>query len=219
MTYVSACCCTSTVTAATSIINAAGNTGTTSNFVAADWYIRVAWASSDLSSFSPASAPVTTAQQTSTPSSASSGVAALSSTATSQSAASSRTATASAHRSSAAANNGGGLSTGAQAGIGVGVALAALALLAALVFWFMHKRRKDKQTPVTPVVGPGEQKGVYAHYAPVSQNAPVEAPDTQRAPFVEAPDSQKPMPEMDGSNTVSELPGHEAMKGPPSRYA
>ncbi|KAF2766428.1 hypothetical protein EJ03DRAFT_384703 [Teratosphaeria nubilosa] len=122
----------------------------TTSFLAIDWYSKVAWASSDLSLFSPASALFLTYTGTSASTIASTGItssAALpGSTAGSPSnqVPSSPTATpgttvdAATSTSTTAVNKKPALSAGADAGIGIGVAVE-LILIAALAGWLIFR--------------------------------------------------------------------------------
>lgn len=71
-------------------------------------------------------------------------------------------------------NNDGGLSTGAQVGIGVGIGLAGLALIVGLIAIFMIKKRNKKNRESTPVDEVHEKMGhppSYAPYPPYSSDS------------------------------------------------
>ena len=111
-------------------------------FLAYDWAITIAWASSDLHSFTPASAPLLTAgaQPTSAPAAPGSGPTLNSQPATSTSSSHS---TMSSTPSPASA---GGLSTGAKVGIGVGVGLGCvLIILLVAILVLTLKRQRQRQ--------------------------------------------------------------------------
>jgi hypothetical protein len=101
-----------------------------STFIGYQWPLSVEWASSDLSLFTPASAPRLAATQ-------SSGILDLGSMAP--------VGTMTPSQSSAVDH--GSLSTGAKAGIGVGVAVAGAMIIGALVLWFLRRRVMRKRIP------------------------------------------------------------------------
>ena len=109
--------------------------------------VAVTWQSSDLSIFTPTSAP---ALPTESLLAYESSVAARSRTSNNvpATAAPSRPQGSSTGTSSPVSGGGGGLSTGAKAGIGVGVAVGALLVLGLLIwFWRRHKKQSKEYKP------------------------------------------------------------------------
>lgn len=102
-------------------------TASSFSFTAFQWPISVEWALSDLSRFTPASAPVLAATATSTISSLASG-ANIGSPSTGSPA-------------SPPFSFERGLSTGAQVGIGAGIGLAAIAVIVAVILWLLKRRK------------------------------------------------------------------------------
>jgi hypothetical protein len=100
-----------------------------STFVGYQWPLSVEWASSDLSMFTPASAPLLAATQ-------SSGILDLGSMAPVGTETPSQ---------SSAVDHSSSLSTGAKAGIGVSVAVAGAMIIGALVLWFFRRRVMRKR--------------------------------------------------------------------------
>ena len=124
--------------------------------------ISVAWQSSDLDKFIPASAPVLAlAQQTGGSISATSSSLSLSTTTTNTQYPSSTITT----------TSGSELSTGAKAGIGVGVAVAALAIIAGILYWFFRRyrlRQKPKQTQESTAA---EKRDMHGEYMSIPMDA------------------------------------------------
>ena len=133
----------------------------TTPFLAYDWAITVAWASSDLDSFKPASAPLLTAgvQSTSAPAAPASVPTRRSHPATSTASAASAASTATqtedlgSHSTTSAASptSASGLSTAAKAGIGVGAALGCLLILVLVaILVLMLRRQRQKRRDAEP---------------------------------------------------------------------
>ncbi|KAK5724237.1 hypothetical protein LTR17_013523 [Elasticomyces elasticus] len=106
-----------------------------SGFVALQWPISVAWQEADLNAFSPASAPVLVATQTSSATSNTTQPYDLVTSTSSVSSSSTASATTISNPDSS------GLSTGAEAGVGIGAGILCMALIG-LGIWFWLRRRK-----------------------------------------------------------------------------
>jgi LPXTG-motif cell wall-anchored protein len=107
---------------------------TTGFFVAVLPQIDVQWASSDLSLFTPASAPVL-------PAASISKFEALTTSAATSTLQSGTQTSSPTSKASAGSN---GLSTGAEAGIGVGIAIAVLLLISGIIYFVFRRRRRNK---------------------------------------------------------------------------
>lgn len=175
------------------------------------FHIEVQWASSDLKSFSPLAAPLTTASAA--PSSSTAAAASTTTTPTPTGPASTRSlaGAAGAAGTTVAANGnngGGGLSTGAKAGIGVGVAVGVLAIIGAIIFLVYRRRKKSA----------AEQNTTYSQQ-PAETSEPQQMPDNQ---ITSAYAHHKPAPaaptELEGSQAYrteldSGYQGHEMRSG------
>ncbi|QIW96331.1 hypothetical protein AMS68_001849 [Peltaster fructicola] len=183
--------CYSRVTTTTNVvINSFTTTAITTPFTAWDWHVQAVWQSTDLGSFTPASAPLLAAEKGTTVTAVSSAAGASLAPDASQAADSngSSTSSSSSSTTTATANASSGLSGGAIAGIVIG-AIAGVALLFALVFFLLYRRKKKQQRQSVPPAYTSDTK-----YSPVQQ--------TQFAPA--------PVPQEQGG--VNELPagtGHE----------
>ena len=190
-----------TVTTPTVVaLNPSTNISISTAFVAADWYIKVAWASSDLNDFKPASAPLlTSVSQTASTASLPSSNGNSSTMQTpgpppSRLSASNAGVTTSAATTSAHSNAPNGLSTGAEAGIGVGASIAGLLLIAAVTFFLLRNRRHRKVRDSAPA----------GHGMVDAKNAPEEK-DSQR---IHEAHGDSRLAEADSSNVRAELEGN-----------
>ena len=110
-----------------------------------------------------------------------------------------------------------GLSGGAIAGIVVG-AVAAIAILAAIIFWFIRRRRRRWPSPgaekhpsasseQSPQPEPNSFSAAYAHHG-----------DSSQAAIIHQADSREARPELEGGSNVHELPfttaGHDRAELP-----
>lgn len=170
--------CTRLVTTPTTVALHSGDfSSIKTDFTAADVWLAIAWASSDLNNFTPKSAPIL-ARMTETALSSSSSAAATGA----KPGGPSKTGHAE-HKSS-----GGDLSTGADAGIAVGTAIVVLVVVGLLV-WFCLRRRKRRQqrgvagvglsaadtTPLPPYSSSRVQSGSYQKIDPWSGGAPADS--------------------------------------------
>jgi hypothetical protein len=133
------------------------------SFVAYQWPLSVEWASSDLSLFTPASAPVIASDATST-------IASGTDTAITSGARQSGQIPAATTRS---ATSDTGLSTGATAGIAVGAVVAVIAVLAGILFWWFKRRRSSQLIPNE------SDKGGQPFYVDQKVELPTEEPRRQ----------------------------------------
>lgn len=81
--------------------------------------------------------------------------------------------------------SGGGLSTGAKAGIGVGVSMVGLSLIAGVLFLYLHRRRKQRQSKTSELNGQsrnekselGSDGGNRSELSPSYRVSEMESPD------------------------------------------
>lgn len=102
------------------------------------------------------------------------------------------------------AENGGGLSTGAKAGIGAGVAVAAVVIIAGVVFLLLKKRKSKASTAETIKLNGGAESGS-------DTNRPSYTDQSSHGTgviggYYDPKDQHKKLPEGDVSNP-RELPG------------
>lgn len=200
MGYSNGAGCYSTVTISTDVVvNAFTTTAITKPFTAWDWHIQVVWESSDLSLFSPASAPLLRTPSTSVSTMKSANAASLVPGAdTSAQGTSIAGTTISTTTSTSTPTSQAGLSGGAIAGIVVGAILGIVALLG-LVYFLLRKRRVQKRESVLP----GYSTGQYTSDAKV-------APDQQYASGVTAPQGQQDINELPATTVNQYRPELEA---------
>lgn len=139
-----------------------GTTTTTSNFYALMHPISVQWGSSDLSLFTPPSAPILPRVSASTTSS-------LSGTTNSAS-------QSNGGNSNQVKETGNGLGTGEQAGIGVGVGIAGALLLAFAVWLLIRRKRRNPERSENPYAA---QVSTNARPAPIQEIADSRAPERE----------------------------------------
>ena len=196
--------CASTVTTPTIVEMKAGTTISISTaFVEVEWVVKVVWESSDLSVFTPKSAPLLP----------------LSSQAVSGNDSSvpnptrkkqHPSGTAGDHSSTSGNSSAAGHSSGAKAGIGVGVPIAALALLVAIVLCIRYRRRKSPRNEPSN----GRQPESQTEYPTAdAEESASEMPGGSQ--IHEAHGTSKPA-EADPSTMRAELdsgwPGHETQR-------
>ena len=106
--------------------------------------------------------------------------------------------------SSSTGSSGGGLSTGATAGIAVGVVLGVLVLTAALLWYWLVRRRRSRQAS-NDVASGGEKTGSAAYRYDAAASA-----EPQNRPLSELPGTPgHPDRQEVGGNPMSELPGRD----------
>jgi hypothetical protein len=144
--------------------------------------ISVAWQSSDLDKFIPASAPLLAlAQQTGGSLSATTSSSASSSTQNTQYPSSTNTKSGEAD-----------LSTGAKAGIGVGVAVAALAIIAGMLYWFFRRYQLTQKPKKAEVNTAAEKRDIYGENMSSPMDARPHAELDSDANVFEAANSSMP---------------------------
>lgn len=161
--------CTSTARDASAIevVNGSRVLTSVTQFVAYQWPMSVQWASGDLEAFTPASAPLLSAAETTIYSLPSTAVIGTGSAEPVSSAAS----VSSTSSSSTSSPDDSGVSVAAKAGIGVGVAVGAVLVVLALAFWFLRRRKQQRSLETRPQLHSAADETSFGGKAELSGDA------------------------------------------------